>query len=143
MASRERTYGGSTLSARRAQRRMDLVEATLDLVGEGGSAAVSVRSVCRKAGLTDRYFYESFANRDELLVAVFTEVAEEAYAQATRVIEQVEGSTREKAREHLREMVAMVVERMAEEHVAILAAPADPAPMPLEQMVVTVCVPAA
>jgi predicted RNase H-like HicB family nuclease len=53
------------------------------------------------------------------------------------------GSTREEARAHLREMVTMVVERMAEEHVAILAAPADPAPMPMEQIVVTVCVPTA
>jgi hypothetical protein len=40
-------------------------------------------------------------------------------------------------------MVAMVVERLAEENVAILAAPADPAPMPMEQIVITVCVPTA
>jgi predicted RNase H-like HicB family nuclease len=53
------------------------------------------------------------------------------------------GTSREEAREHLREMVAMIVERMAEEQVAILAAPANPAPMPMEQIVVTVCVPTA
>jgi predicted RNase H-like HicB family nuclease len=53
------------------------------------------------------------------------------------------GSTREEAREHLREMVVMIVERLAEENVAMLAAPADPAPMPLEQLVVTVGVPSA
>jgi predicted RNase H-like HicB family nuclease len=53
------------------------------------------------------------------------------------------GSTREEAREHLREMVVMIVERLAEENVAMLAAPADPAPMPLEQLVVTVGVPIA
>jgi predicted RNase H-like HicB family nuclease len=53
------------------------------------------------------------------------------------------GASREEAREHLREMVAMIVERMAEEKAPILAAPADPAPMPTEQMVVTVCVPIA
>ena len=53
------------------------------------------------------------------------------------------GSTREEAREHLREMVVMIVERLAEENVAMLAAPADPAPMPREQLVVTVGVPSA
>jgi AcrR family transcriptional regulator len=30
-----------------------------------------VRAVCREAGLSSRYFYESFANLDELLLAVF------------------------------------------------------------------------
>jgi predicted RNase H-like HicB family nuclease len=53
------------------------------------------------------------------------------------------GSTREEAREHLRAMVAMIVERMAEKNVPVLAVPADPAPTPLEQMVVTVGVPTA
>ena len=53
------------------------------------------------------------------------------------------GTSREEARAPLRETVTMVVERMAEEKVAILAAPADPAPMPIEQIVVTVCIPPA
>jgi len=105
VAARERTYGGSTLSARRAQRRADLIGATLDLVGEGGSAAVTVRSVCRKAGLTDRYFYESFANRDELLVAVFNEVSAEIFETVSRVIDEVEGTRREKARAAMMAMV--------------------------------------
>jgi AcrR family transcriptional regulator len=74
------------------------MEAALDLVGEGGAAAVTVRSVCRKAGLTDRYFYESFATRDELLVTLFNEVSAAAYDAVTTVIDQVDGTTREKAR---------------------------------------------
>jgi AcrR family transcriptional regulator len=98
VASRERTYGGSTLSARRAQRRADLIEATLDLVGEGGSPAVTVRSVCRKAGLTDRYFYESFANRDELLVEVFNQVLNEVLATTAAVVAQIDGTPRDQAR---------------------------------------------
>ncbi|HET7688800.1 MAG TPA: TetR/AcrR family transcriptional regulator [Nocardioidaceae bacterium] len=106
MASRERTYGGSTLSARRAQRRADLAEATLDLVGEGGSPAVTVRSVCRKAGLTDRYFYESFANRDELLTAVFNDVSHEVFGAMADVVSQVKGTRQEKARAAMMAMVA-------------------------------------
>jgi AcrR family transcriptional regulator len=71
-------WAGTTLDARRHQRRRRLLEVGLDLLGGEGSAAVTVRSVCRHARLTDRYFYESFADRDELLLAVFDQVAAEA-----------------------------------------------------------------
>jgi AcrR family transcriptional regulator len=46
-------------------------------MGTEGATSVTVRSVCRAAALTDRYFYESFADRDALLLAVFDEVAAE------------------------------------------------------------------
>jgi AcrR family transcriptional regulator len=36
---------------------------------------VTVRAVCRVAGLNTRYFYESFAGTDELLAAVYDEQA--------------------------------------------------------------------
>ena len=71
-------WAGTTLSARRAVRRRRLLDAALDLLGTGGSAAVSVRSVCRAAQLTDRYFYENFADRDALVVAVYDELARSA-----------------------------------------------------------------
>jgi AcrR family transcriptional regulator len=73
-----RVWGGTTLDARRDARRRRLLEVGFELLGGQGSAAVTVRSVCRHAKLTDRYFYESFADRDELLVAVYDVVAEEA-----------------------------------------------------------------
>lgn len=95
------------MSARRAQRRADLVEATLDLVGEGGSTAVTVRSVCRKAGLTDRYFYESFGSRDELLVQLYNEVSAEIFDRMSRVVDQVSGTPREKARAAALTMVTL------------------------------------
>ena len=74
------TWGGTTLPERRAARRAKLLAAGLDLLGTQGSAAVAVRSVCRAAGLTDRYFYENFADRDALLLAVYDQVAGEAKA---------------------------------------------------------------
>ncbi|WP_051342290.1 TetR/AcrR family transcriptional regulator [Pseudonocardia spinosispora] len=52
--------------------------ACLELVGEGGVGSVSAESVAARAGLTKRYFYESFADRDtlldELLASFFTDV---------------------------------------------------------------------
>lgn len=87
---------------------MELIEATLDLVGEGGSAAVTVRSVCRRAELTDRYFYESFANRDELLVTVYNQVSAEVLDALSRVVDEVHGTSREKARAAAMAMVLIV-----------------------------------
>lgn len=66
-----RAYGGVGGDARRAERRRRLFEAGYDLIAEGGTGAVTVIGVCRRAGLTSRYFYEHFANRDELLNAIF------------------------------------------------------------------------
>ncbi|GAA2794630.1 TetR/AcrR family transcriptional regulator [Saccharopolyspora taberi] len=72
------TWGGTSLPERRAVRREKLLAAGLDLLGTQGSAAVAVRSVCRRAELTDRYFYENFADREALLLAVYDQVAGEA-----------------------------------------------------------------
>ncbi|MDT8912602.1 TetR/AcrR family transcriptional regulator [Amycolatopsis sp. PS_44_ISF1] len=73
-----RTWAGTTLDDRRAARRGRLVAAGLDLLGTEGSAAVSVRAVCRQAKLTERYFYESFADREELVAAVYEHVGAQA-----------------------------------------------------------------
>jgi AcrR family transcriptional regulator len=51
------------------------VAAGLDLLGTDGLAGTTVRGVCARAGLTERYFYESFADRDALVLAVFDDVA--------------------------------------------------------------------
>lgn len=63
------------LTDRRAERRALLVDAALALFGDGGEAALSVRSVCRECGLNTRYFYESFSGTDDLLGAVYDAVS--------------------------------------------------------------------
>lgn len=75
-----RSWAGTTLPERRADRRARLVATALDLLGTKGSAAVTVRAVCRGARVTERNFYEHFAGRDELLGAVHAQVAAEARA---------------------------------------------------------------
>ena len=52
------------------------------------------------------------------------------------------GATREEALGHIREVVAMVVERMVEEGVPVPVTPADHGPASGERIVVTVSVPA-
>jgi AcrR family transcriptional regulator len=72
-----RPYRGVAAEDRRSQRRAKLLEAGLDVLGTEGWQATTVRAICRRAGLTERYFYESFRDRDELVVAVFDEIAGE------------------------------------------------------------------
>jgi AcrR family transcriptional regulator len=79
-------WAGVSPADRQAERRTLLVRAAFALFGEGGEAAVSVRSVCRAAELNTRYFYESFDDTDALLGAVYDEVALELGGTLTAVM---------------------------------------------------------
>lgn len=70
-------WAGVSPSDRQAERRKLLIRAGFELFGEGGEAAVSVRSVCRTAELNSRYFYESFTDTNELFGAVYDEIVVE------------------------------------------------------------------
>ncbi|WP_238994679.1 TetR/AcrR family transcriptional regulator [Mycolicibacterium chubuense] len=60
-----------TADQRREQRRGQLMEAALDAVAERGVSDLRVRAVSARARLNDRYFYESFRDCQELLLATF------------------------------------------------------------------------
>lgn len=86
-----RSWRGMSAEDRQAHRRQQLVEAGLEVIGTQGWAATTVRSVCRQAGLTERYFYQAFDHREALLLAVYDHVVAEgvdvvlgAIAQAPR-----------------------------------------------------------
>jgi AcrR family transcriptional regulator len=66
-----RTYGGVSADERVAERRERLLEAGLEEFGTRGVASTGVKDICRRAGLTDRYFYESFRDSRDLFTAVF------------------------------------------------------------------------
>jgi AcrR family transcriptional regulator len=72
-----RPYKGVSADERRTRRRARLIEAGLDVLGEEGMANTTMTAVCARAGLTERYFYESFEGREELLAAVFDAVSQE------------------------------------------------------------------
>lgn len=74
--SSARPYAGVDAADRLAARRSRLLEAGLDLLGADRPqiAELTVRGICREAGLTARYFYESFADKDEFVSAVFDTV---------------------------------------------------------------------
>ena|SRR5437764_767503 len=104
-------YGGVIASERQAGRRARLLEAALELLGTEGWRVTTVRAICAKAKLTPRYFYESFADRDQLLVALFDELVTEA---AARVLEAVEGAERD-ARAKARAAIGAFVELVTDD----------------------------
>lgn len=57
---------------------MRLLDAAFEIVGTGGPAP-TVRSICRAAALNTRYFYESFGQVDDLVVAVYDRTVSELY----------------------------------------------------------------
>ncbi|WP_330185503.1 TetR/AcrR family transcriptional regulator [Nocardia sp. NBC_01503] len=81
-----RTWGGRTQEERRTERRRRLIGAALAIWLENGWAAVTMRGVCTAAGLNDRYFYEHFADRDELLAAVWDQVCFEVFGELSGVV---------------------------------------------------------
>jgi AcrR family transcriptional regulator len=76
VGSPTRPYRGISATERTARRRAELMAAAFDLVGTAGWEQATMTAICARAKLTERYFYESFASRDELLLAVFDELAE-------------------------------------------------------------------
>lgn len=75
-----RPYAGETPEVRRERRRRRFIDSGKTLFGTLGYRKTTVRGLCAHAGLTDRYFYESFASLEDLLAAVYEERAAELEA---------------------------------------------------------------
>lgn len=72
--SAERTYSGIAVTERVALRRQRFIEAGIELFGTLGYHATTMRSLTATAGLTNRYFYESFETMEDLLVACYEQL---------------------------------------------------------------------
>ncbi len=110
-------WSGVPLRDRRALRRDELITAGIGLLGRPGGPALTVRAVCRAAGLTERYFYESFTDRDEYVAAVYDEVCTAAMAAL---------STAASPRDAVERFVALMVDDPMRGRVLLLAPEAEP-----------------
>jgi AcrR family transcriptional regulator len=84
-----RPYAGIGARERVAGRRERLLDAAVSLFGTQGYAATGVKALCREAGLTDRYFYESFRDKAELFTAAFERAAGELMTRVAVTVAQV------------------------------------------------------
>ena len=107
-----RRYRGKSAEERRAERRLALVAAGLEIWQEQGWAAVTMRGVCARAGLTDRYFYESFADRDALLSTIWDQMRDQTLEM---VLAAVMVHAQDSALVQLRAAIDAVVHHIADE----------------------------
>lgn len=76
-------YAGRSAAERRAERRARLLEAGRQLFGTVGYGMSPVGAICKAANLSNRQYYEEFADREALLVALYDEINNDALAIVT------------------------------------------------------------
>jgi AcrR family transcriptional regulator len=123
----KRSWAGTTLTDRKAARRERLLASALELLGTAGSSGVSVRAVCRHARLTERYFYENFADREELVVAVYEQVAGEVHQALVDAVPDARGEPSARAEAAVTAFVGLMVDDPRKGHVLLLAPITDAA----------------
>lgn len=87
------------------------------MLGSQDGPALTVRAVCRKAALTERYFYESFSDRDEFVRAVYDDVC-------TRAMETL--TSADTPREAVEQFVELMVDDPVRGRVLLLAPTMEP-----------------
>lgn len=110
-------WSGVPIEDRQALRRDELIAAGVTLLGGEGGPALTVRAVCREAGLTERYFYESFSDRDQFVRAVYDDVC-------TRAMSTLMSATT--PREAVERFVALMVDDPVRGRVLLLAPESEP-----------------
>ncbi|CAM3325616.1 TetR family transcriptional regulator [Nocardioides dubius] len=121
----KRDWNGSSLEERRARRREQLLDAGVTLLAEAGAAGLTVRAVCRLSGLSERYFYESFSNRDLLVLAAFDRVAEEVSAALSEAVAQAPPTPEGVARAAVAAVLAATIDEPSRGRVLFLAPAGD------------------
>ena len=86
-----RTWRGRNADERREIRRRQLIDAGIERFGTDGYASTSVKAICDEAGLTERYFYENFRDREALLKAVYEILIRDAAVAVLEKMNEVDG----------------------------------------------------
>ncbi len=101
-----RRYAGRSSAERRAARHARLMDAGFDLFGTLGWSAATIERLCLAASVATRAFYEEFASREALLLAVYATVL----ADVTASVEQALTAAGDDAHRRVRAGVTAYVE---------------------------------
>jgi AcrR family transcriptional regulator len=126
MAVQSGVYRGMSAEERAAERRERLLEATL-AVWADPDARTTMTAVCAEAGLSERYFYESFSGLEEALTAVLDGVATEIEQVTLAAADAAGDDTAARAYASVGAFVQLLVEDPRKGRVAIIEAAAIPA----------------
>lgn len=110
-------WTGVPLESRLALRRDNLLTAGVRVLGSDHGPALTVRAVCREAALTERYFYESFSDRDDFVRAVYDDVCKRAMDTLTSA---------KTPREAVEQFVELMVDDPVRGRVLLLAPAVEP-----------------
>lgn len=89
--ARGRRYRGAGAAQRRDERRARLIDAAIQVFGTEGYRSATVDKLCATAGLTKRYFYESFTDSEALLLAAYARAIDDLIAGVVRGAESESG----------------------------------------------------
>lgn len=122
MAVKEGSYRGVSADDRRADRRVRLLDAALEVWGREGGPRVTMTRICAEAGLTERYFYQSFDDLDAALIAVLERIADEIAERTVEALGSVDGNPTERVRAAIGAFVQILTDDARKGRVAIIEA---------------------
>jgi AcrR family transcriptional regulator len=122
-SGRGETYGGQTRQERAADRRERLVAAAVQLFAARDYDDVTVADVCGLARVSKRYFYDHFADRDALVLALHREINGWLLAQVTAAAPERPDGLEAALRPMLATLVRLLAEHPQRARVVYINAP--------------------
>ena len=87
-----RVYAGRSAEGRNAERRARLMAAGLEAFGTHGFQGTTIEQLCTSANVATRSFYEIFASREALLIALHDEINARALDAIVHALDEVGGA---------------------------------------------------
>lgn len=125
MAVQSGVYRGVSAADRVADRRARLLEAAL-AVWADPETRTTMTAICGEAGLTERYFYESFSGLDEILEAVMDSIAAEIEETSRAAAEHAAGDPVARVHASVQAFVQLLLDDPRKGRVAIIESVAVP-----------------
>lgn len=120
VAVKDGVYGGVAAQDRKVLRRTKLLDATLAVWGSEGGPPLTMTRVCAEAGLTERYFYESFTGLDQAQIAVMERVAAEIAERTVAALASTPGDPAARVRAAIGAFVQILTDDPRKGRVAIV-----------------------
>ncbi|MEU1981176.1 TetR/AcrR family transcriptional regulator [Nocardia sp. NPDC019395] len=125
MAVQSGVYRGVSAADRAADRRARLLEAALTVWADP-EIRTTMTAICADAGLSERYFYESFTGLDALLAAVMDRIAAEIEEISRRAADNAGTDPEARVRASVHSFVQLLVDDPRKGRVAIVESVAVP-----------------
>ncbi|MDN5759375.1 MAG: TetR/AcrR family transcriptional regulator [Tomitella sp.] len=119
--------GSTSLRERQRARRAALIDIGIDLLGAAESTPITVRAACRGARLTERYFYESFSDRDDFVREVYDELGERAKETLASVVRDDRHDGAGRARAAVESFMALMIDQPVMGRALLIAPLTEPA----------------